>query len=122
LKRSWRWDDDIGAVICPLEEASIHKMLTVCTPSGTESPEVHMASVISSALNEWFWYGKERFERERAWLWNLAVKADIHHEVKAKSFPTWTELCLRFEKSSLGMETNRTKGCVIVHPRTIVPN
>lgn len=122
LKRSWRWDEDIGAVVCPLEEASIHKMLTICTPSGTESPEVHMASVISAAVNEWFWYGKERFERERAWLWQLAVKANIHHEVKAKSFPTWTELCFRFEKSSLGMITKRTQGCAVEHPRTIVPN
>lgn len=121
LKRTWRWDEDIGAVVCPLEEASIQKMLTVCTPSGTESPEVHMASVIVSAVNEWFWYGKERFERERAWLWNLAVKHNIHHEVKAKSFPTWTELCFRFERSSLGLSTKRIEGCFVEHPRTVVP-
>jgi len=121
LKRTWRWDDDIGAVVCPLEVASIHKMLTVGTPSETESPEVHMASLITAAVNEWFWYGKETFERERAWLWNLALEAGIHHEVKAKSFPTWSELCARFEKSSLGMETQRTRGCVGEHPRTIVP-
>lgn len=121
LKRSWRWDEDIGAIVCPLEIASIHKMLTICTPSETESPEVHMASVICSAANEWFWYGKETFERERAWLWNLAVEANIHHEVKAKSFPTWTDLCQRHERASVGIVTRRTSGCVGEHPRTIVP-
>ncbi len=80
-----------------------------------------MASVICSAANEWFWYGKKVFERERAWLWNLAVEANIHHEVKAKSFPTWTDLCQRHAKASVGIVTRRTKGCVGEHPRTVVP-
>lgn len=122
LKRTWRWDEDIGAVVCPLEVASIKKMLTVCTPSGTESPEFHMAAVMSAAANEWFWYGKERFEVERAWLWKLAERHGLTLELKAKAFPTWTELCQRFERSSLGMETNRLTGCSVAHPRTIVPN
>lgn len=122
LKRTWRWDEDIGAVICPLEEASIRKMLTVCIPSGTESPEFHMAAVMSAAANEWFWHGKERFEKERAWLWHLAERYDLTLELKAKAFPTWTELCQRFERASLGMETNRLTGCFVTHPRTVVPN
>lgn len=122
LKRSWRWDEDIGAVVCPLEEASIHKMLTICNPSGTESPEVHMASVMCSAANEWFWYGKAKFEVEREWLWALAGKHNLQHELVLKSFPTWTECCMRYERASLGMSTKRLQGCVIEHPRTIVPN
>ncbi len=121
LKRTWRWDEDIGAVGCPLEEASIRKMLTVCTPSETNSPEVHMAEVICAAANEWFWYGKERFEKERAWLWSIAVKANIQHEVAAKHFPTWDELLLRFWKASEGMTTRRLSGCADEHPRTVVP-
>ncbi len=122
LKRTWRWVEEIGAVVCQLEEASIQKMLTVCIPSDTESPENHMASVIVSAVNEWFWYGRQRFESERAWLWQLAVNHDIHHEVKAKGFPTWEQLYDRFWKSSEGMITNRSQGCVVEHPRTVVPN
>lgn len=122
LKRTWRWVEEIGAIVCPLDEASIKKMLTVCIPSGTESPQFHMASVMSSAINEWFWYGRDTFEKERAWLWQLAVTHGITQELVAKSFPTWNELCIRFEKSSEGMTTKRTLGCVVAHPRTVVPN
>jgi len=122
LKRSWRWDEDIGAVVCPLDEASIHKMLTICNPSDTVSPEFHMANVMCAAANEWFWYGKVKFEQERAWLWNLAGKNGLQHELIAQSFPTWTELCMRYERASLGMSTKRLQGCFVEHPRTIVPN
>lgn len=122
LKRTWRWVEEIGAIVCPLDESSIKKMLTVCIPSGTESPQFHMASVMSSAINEWFWYGRDTFEKERAWLWQLAVTHGITKELVAKSFPTWNELCIRFEKSSEGMTTRRTLGCVVAHPRTVVPN
>lgn len=122
LKRRWRWDEDIGAVVCPLEIGSIHKMLTVCVPSETESPEFHMASVMVSAANEWFWYGRETFERERKWLWNLAVKYDLTVELTAKGFPTWEQLVERFWKASEGKTTERLQGCLITHPRTVVPN
>lgn len=112
LKRSWRWDQDIGAIVCPLEEASIRKMLTVCIPSDEESPEFHMASVMVSAANEWFWYGKDVFERERAWLVDLANRHGIVRELEIKKLPTWQDLYDRFWKASEGIETNGSKGIV----------
>lgn len=123
LKRTWRWDEDIGAVVCPLEVSSIHKMLTVCLPSDTESKELHMASVMVSAANEWFWYGRETFERERAWLVKLAKEHDLTHELEYKKLPTWDELVERFYNASKGIEVNRLKeGCKREHPRSLLPN
>nr|ULG00044.1 MAG: hypothetical protein 1 [Locarnavirus sp.] len=120
LKRRWRWDEDIQAVVCPLEEASIRKMLTWCLPSGEESPEFHMASVMVSAINEWFWYGREIFERERAWLIKLAQSNGILQELMYKGFPTWEQLYDRYWKASEGVITQRSRGCYDSHPRDIV--
>lgn len=121
LKRSWRWDEDIGAVVAPLEEASIHKMLTVCNPSGEESPELHMASVMVSALNEWFWHGRSKFESERAWLWDLACRNNLKMELEYKGFPTWEQLKTRFWDASKGV-VGAEIGCVVEHPRSVLPN
>ncbi len=121
LKRTWRWDEDIGAVVGPLDEASIHKMLTICNPSGDESPELHMASVMVAAVNEWFWYGREKFEQERRWLLRLAEQNDLLVELKFKKFPTWDELYDRFWAASKHIEC-ATTGCEEEHPRNILPN
>jgi len=122
LKRTWRWDEDIGAVVCPLEEQSIRKMLTICVPSDTDSPEMHMASVMVAAANEWFWYGKPIFERKRAWLLKMAIENNLEVELHAKKFPTWDELVERFYNASKGLKTKRTEGCVVEHPRSLLPN
>jgi len=121
LKRSWRWDEDIGAVVGPLEEGSIHKMLTICNPSGDESPELHMASVMSSALNEWFWHGKTKFEQERSWLWDLAQRKNLTMELEFKGFPTWFQLKERFWAASKGVSGAKL-GCEAEHPRSVLPN
>ena len=122
LKRSWRWDEDIGAVVCPLDHTSIEKMLVICNPSEEESKELHMASVMVSAANEWFWYGKEVFERERQWLLKLAHDNDLVEELEYKKLPTWDQLYERFWKSSEGITTMRSLGCEREHPRNVLPN
>lgn len=121
LKRAWRWDEDIGAIVAPLEKASVHKMLTICNPSGDESPELHMASVMNSALNEWFWHGRAKFERERSWIERLAAKHDLLMELKFKGFPTWEDLYKRFWAASDHIVV-REYGCEAEHPRSVLPN
>jgi len=120
LKRTWRWDADVGAIVCPLEEESIRKMLLICNPSDTESPELHMASVMSSAINEWFWYGKKRFEEERTWILNLAAENDLAQELTYKGAPTWEQLKDRFWEASEGISAEL--GCESEHPRSVLPN
>lgn len=121
LKRAWRWDEDIGAVVAPLEAGSIHKMLTICNPSGDESPELHMASVMNSALNEWFWHGRTKFEAEREWMWKVAHENNLTRELEYKGFPTWIELKERFWSASKGV-VGAELGCEAEHPRSVLPN
>lgn len=96
LKRKWRFDEDVGAYVCPLEEESINKSLCVWVPSGTIPPEQQMIEVMKAAVNEYFWYGKERFEIERKFILGLAQKEPFVFYVSDHTFPTWQELFERF--------------------------
>lgn len=108
LKRTWRWDEDVGARLAPLDEASIKKMLCFCVKSKTISSEAHMAAVMSSALNEWFFYGKTKFEEERKWIIKLATDAEILEELYFVGAPTWETLKDRFWKSSSHIVAKRS--------------
>jgi hypothetical protein len=79
-----------------------------------------MASVMNSALNEWFWYGKERFNKERVWLMELARENDLMTEFKFKGCPTWDELNDRFWHASQGLSV-KVAGCEAEHPRNVLP-
>lgn len=68
LKRTFRFDDDMGCYLAPLEHSSINKMLTVQVKSKTISAEAQALSAIQSAVREYFFYGKEEFNNRRALL------------------------------------------------------
>jgi hypothetical protein len=104
LKRTWRFDAEVGAFVCPLEEQSIHKMLCVNIPSKTISAEAQMLSVMNSAVREWFYYGRERFEVEREFLNNVCVKFELCPPVP---FPTWDQLKDSFWRASEGLSVVR---------------
>lgn len=107
LKRSWRWDEDVKAYLCPLEEQSIHKMLCINIPSGTISAEAQMIAEMNSAVREWFFYGRERFEKERAFLLEVIDKFGLRPEYNLTPFPVWEELRDTFWRASSGMITER---------------
>lgn len=102
LKRSWRLDEDVGAYLCPLELESIHKMLTVWVPSGTLSPEAQMIDVISSANSEFFFYGREEFEKHHAFFKKMLALSPYCHYVREGTLPGWESLKQRFWKASKG--------------------
>jgi hypothetical protein len=64
LKRTWRFDNDVGAYLCPLDHDSIEKSLTVWTRSKTIVWQEQILSVIASACREYFFYGKEIYEEK----------------------------------------------------------
>lgn len=96
LKRKWRFDEEVGAYVCPLDEDSIKKSLMVWLPSSTLSPEAQTIAVFQSAVNEYFWYGREVFEEKRAFLMKCASQEPLSFYVKDSTFPTWQELYNRF--------------------------
>lgn len=106
LKRAWRWDEDVGALLCPLEMASIHKMQVVCVEGKTLSQAQHQLEVFHAALGEYFFHGKKEFEDERAWMTNMCL-GEMDIELELKPFPTYDQLKCRFWKNSDGFCTKR---------------
>nr|QJI53792.1 MAG: hypothetical protein 1 [Marnaviridae sp.] len=107
LKRTWRWDEDVGAYLAPLDRSSIEKMLTVCTLGKNVSRKSHAISVLSTALREYFFYGKQEFAEKTAIFWQVVHDADLDLYVEDSTFPTWEELKQAFWDNSEGISIRR---------------
>jgi hypothetical protein len=107
LKRTWRWDEDVGAYLAPLDRSSIEKMLTVCVQKKNISPQSHAIQVIGTALREYFFYGKQEYTEKVAIFWSVIDKADLELYVEGTTIPTWEELCEAFWLNSEGITTMR---------------
>jgi hypothetical protein len=110
LKRSWRRDENVGTHLAPLELESIHKMLTVWVRSKTITAGEQMESIVSSAVREYFYYGKSVFQKESEFLLSLMIKANLETYVCESTFPTWDNLIEEFFISS------ELLGCLSYHP------
>lgn len=104
LKRFWRWDADVGAYLAPIEEASIKRSLTVWLPSDTLNEYEKMIEVITSAVCEYFFYGREKFEKERSFFTQLLQQEPYCLYSKSERLPTWQELYDRFWEASSNLE------------------
>jgi len=101
LKRSWRWDEHVEAYLCPLEEESIIKSLTVWTPSETLDQYKHLLQVVTAASNEYFFYGREVYEKRREFFSELLKREPYCFYAKTTPLPTYDHLAARFK----GFET-----------------
>jgi len=99
LKRTWRWDDAVQNYLCPLNNDSIEKMLTVCTRSKMVIHEVQMCAIMDSALQEYFNYGREVFDSKRALFTELVGKYNLQPYL-IREFPTFDELVSRWMEAS----------------------
>jgi len=100
LKRSWRYEKELGVYVCPLDHDSINKMLTVCVASKTVSPEHQSIAIISTAIREYFWYGKEIFLAKTDLLKEVVVACKLQDYVEDSTFPTWESLVGEFKMYS----------------------
>jgi hypothetical protein len=92
LKRTWLWDEDVKAYLCPLDHDSIEKMLTTCVKSKTITPEAQSIAVIATALREYFYYGKNVFEDKRKMFIEIIDRANLKSYENEFTLPTWDEL------------------------------
>jgi len=97
LKRAWVWNSEIGAYMAPLEHDSIEKMLLVCVESKSVSAQQQALSIATSAVNEYFFYGKEVFNEKREMMIEIINECDMQYHYSMSPFPTWDELVDRFE-------------------------
>lgn len=100
LKRVWRWDEDVQAYLCPLDESSIAKTLTKFIPSRTVSVQKQCVDMLSSVCREYFYYGKDKFLAKRAMCKRFAHELGLEDLVEQSTFPTWDELKASFDAMS----------------------
>lgn len=100
LKRKWRFEEEVNNYVCPLDEESIIKSLTVWVPSSTICKEKQMVAVMSSACREYFFYGKQKFNEKRDLFLSLTAEFPYSCYVEDSTFPTWDQLVERFHIAS----------------------
>jgi hypothetical protein len=100
LKRNWRFEQDVGDYLCPLELSSVAKSLTVWNYSKTVSEPEQGVDIISSAVREYFFHGRDLFEEKSTMLKKIVSELKWDLYVKPSTFPTWDELCRQWQDSS----------------------
>lgn len=99
LRRSWRFDEDLGYFVCPIEHASIDKMMTMCVASKTISPELQGIAVFHTAVREYFWYGRVLFEAKRKLILEMIKECELEPYLDC-DLPTWDQLSSEFLANS----------------------
>lgn len=99
LKRSFRYESELEAVVCPLEESSIVSSLMIGEKSAFIGEEEQICSVICSANDEWFWYGRDYFEEKHRFLLKLIDMHELQDMMPCK-LASWHELKSRYEHAS----------------------
>lgn len=92
LKRTWRWDAEVGAYVAPLDLSSIEKMLMICVPKNNVTERHHAIQVLGTAVREYFWYGREIYETSVVKFQKVVEEANLELYVEASTFPSWEEL------------------------------
>ncbi len=112
LKRRWRWDAGLRAWMAPLEEDSIIKSLTIWVPSSSIDQYLQMVQVISSANSEYFFYGREVFNKKRDFFVKVLAQEPYKFYVTESTLPSYDQLAERFYEASwgLGYETPNCDG------------
>ncbi len=100
LKRSYRYDEDLKAIVAPLALDSLNKMLTTWVASETVSPEVQTLDVLGSAIREYFFHGREIFQEKRQLFIELLKHLNLEHGINTTVLPTYEMLVERYNDSS----------------------
>ena len=98
LKRIFRWDDELKSYMAVLEEKSINKMLTSYVDNGILAPEAHSVQAIETALREYFFHGREKFEERKQYFKEIICKADLTDWVRDSTFPNFNQMAIDFWK------------------------
>lgn len=112
LKRGFRYSNELGAIVGPLDKESIVKMLTYQVKSKTCAPSEQLAQAMVSASVEAFYHGRGFFEYISKTL-DTVTKSDALKEAIAE-FPrfTWEENVIRFlSTGDLALDTGHNQKC-----------
>jgi hypothetical protein len=100
LKRGWRYEPELDAVVCPIVHATLDKMMTTWVPSSTIGPFAQGEEIIRNVGVEYFWYGREIFEEKQKVLKEIFKETIPDEYETVATFPTWEALIIRWKMSS----------------------
>lgn len=109
LKRTWRYDPDFNAYVCPLEHDSIEKMLMVWVRSKATTVKQQMVGEINAATREYAFYGKKTFMKKQSMFAKLITALKLEEYVKLQPLPTYDSLVEGFHKSGRPGSWQRTQ-------------
>lgn len=105
LKRGWRYEPDLDAVVCPIDHATLDKMMTTWIPSSVLGPYAQGEEIIRNVGVEYFWYGRAVFEGKQAILREIFRETIPPDYETKKTFPTWDSLVTLWKLSSGELDT-----------------
>ena len=100
LKRKWVYCPDMKKYLCKIDEDSIFRSLTVWVPSKSICHEQQAIAVMNSAVMEYFFYGRVKFEEKRKFFLQMIHDLNLGIYYEGKEFPTWIQLSERYEEAS----------------------
>lgn len=111
LKRKWRWDEDADAMLCPLEEESIHASLMVGIIGKNDTPGGHAIATMMGALNEWFFHGKDKFEHYLKMYNEIVAEKKLENWLPhdGRGLRTWEDRVASFRRASARYELVATQ-------------
>nr|WBY66463.1 MAG: polyprotein [Eriocheir sinensis marnavirus 3] len=108
LKRSWRREGTTNTMVGPLEFGSISKMLMVRIPSAVVSAEIQAVDTIRSANSEFFWHGREVFEKYHALMIEMVTHLRLDDNMNPP-LEDWNTLMERYIENSAAFLRSRPK-------------
>jgi hypothetical protein len=115
LKRTWRWDSEAQAFLCPLDWTSLDKMLTSGIASDAVCAEEQAAMVIASAMSEFWQYGRKTFELNMTKMRRIVETCRLENFIQNNTFQPWESHYANYLEAS-GSTTDRSsesdRGCI----------
>lgn len=96
LKRKFVFDGEVGAYMAPLDEDSIFKSLTWWVASKSVCPETQMCAILISAIREYFFYGRERYNEMRSAILQISDNLVLSGFLDREQIPSWEDLLAQF--------------------------
>lgn len=99
LKRGWRYEPELGSHVAQLEHDSIAKSLTMHLPSSEICSEAKAIESMTTALHEYFFYGRQEFEKRRKMFQEIIAECELEPYVTSE-FPIFDDLVTHYLKES----------------------
>lgn len=100
LKRTWRWDEELGAWMAPLCEESIIGSLMTGIVENDQCQQWHDVCVVQSAITEYWFYGSDVFEAKRAELLEVLHESGLQWYIPEGGLRTYEDCSRSFRRAS----------------------